>query len=231
MLHAEVVGLAAAVVAFIAEDEEAKLRYASHNVVQHTTIQPKENSRKMTRNTSVRADRQQHEEMVAVCDALTAAEIPGVHATVGNDHGRRSYTRQIFCWPQFEAVLTEYVWWWRFSKVALTHNAVLADCRHTGKSPTVEIVLTENWHGPNGKELLRLLRDEPLPGHPRVYVGGDIRTTDTTMTVVRTTKSFIVASDLFARLSSTYMSIFPGSNDVAARGMDGCQQRIDRGTC
>jgi|EP01046_Picozoa_sp_COSAG06_P028120 hypothetical protein len=35
------------------------------------------------------------------------------------------------------------------------------------------------------QELLLLLRDEPLlPSHPRVYVGGDIRTTDTSMTVV-----------------------------------------------
>ena len=46
-------------------------------------------------------------------------------------------------------------------------------------------MLTEDWRGPSGKELLRVLRDEPLPGHPRMYVGGEIRTTDTTMAVVR----------------------------------------------
>ena len=54
-----------------------------------------------------------------------------------------------------------------------------------GKSPTVDIELVEGeWKGPDGRELMRLMRDEPRDGHPRVYVGGDIRTTETKMTVV-----------------------------------------------
>ena len=104
-----------------------------------------------------------------MCAALTTAAIPGVHATVGDDHGELISLPYTGNHASLDA-----------SEVNPQHSIGL----FTGKSPTVEIVLSDDWRGPSGKELLRLIRDEPLPGHPRVYVGGDIRTTDTTMTVV-----------------------------------------------
>jgi hypothetical protein len=165
---------------------------------------------------------------VEVCAALTVAEIPGVNATVGDDHGRKLCPQSVA--HSAASILGRLLplaapW---FAKATLIHSSLLVDCpRQTGKSPTVEIMLTENWHGPSGKELLRLLRDEPLPGHPRVYVGGDIRTTDTTMTVVRTTSRI---RHLFDLLWFTWR-LFAGGNDVAARGMHGCQRRTGRGTC
>lgn len=40
------------------------------------------------------------------------------------------------------------------------------------------------WEGPDAPAIFVQLRNQPLPGHPRVYLGGEIRTTKTSLTCV-----------------------------------------------
>lgn len=112
----------------------------------------------------------QAEEMTAVAAVLDAARIPGVRTSFGDDAGKS---------PTVGIELGERL---RFpmSLANSSHFSYASKSSDIAGASSVPGV----WRGPTGPELLKLIRDWPRPGHPRVYVGGDGRTTASQMTVV-----------------------------------------------